>query len=71
MKFKHQLITACIVGFLLGGGASIARADDKPTWMQELPRVMCLKNQLWLVWVQSKYAVQVTGIFCTLTEDLV
>ena len=71
MKFKYQLITTCLVGFLLGGMSSFAKAEDKPSWMQELPKIMCLKNQLWLVWVKSEYAVQVTGIFCSLKEDLV
>lgn len=71
MKFKNQLITTCLVGFLLGGMSSFAKAEDKPSWMLELPKVMCLKNQLWLVWVKSEYAVQVTGVFCSLKEDLV
>lgn len=71
MKFKHQLITACLVGLLLGGGTSLARAASQPTWMIELPKILCLKNQLWLVWVKSEYAVQVEGIFCSLKGDLV
>ena len=69
MKFKHQLITTCLVGFLLGGMSSFAKAEQ-PSWMIELPKIMCLKNVVWLVWVKSEYAVQVEGIFCSLKGDL-
>lgn len=68
MKFKQLVVSSCFVIMLV---LTPTHAADRPSWLIELPRVMCLKNQLWLVWKTSEYAVQVTGIFCSLTEDLV
>ena len=70
MKFKRQILITVLSVFLLGGAVSIAKAEQ-PSWMLEIPRVVCLKNKLWIVWIASKYSVQVKGIFCSMDEDLV
>lgn len=67
MKFKHQLITACLVGFLLGGGVSLAKADESTDW---LPSVVCKDNKVHVVFTKQNFYMRVNNIFCTYIEDL-
>lgn len=67
MNFKKIFLSLVLTSLLI----TPSIANERPAWMIELPRVMCLKNKLWIVWPNSQYAVQVTGIFCSLSEDLV
>lgn len=68
MKFKTQAISTCVIGLLLGGSISIARADDTTDW---LPDVVCKQNTVYVVFKQHKLTMKVNGIFCTYNEDLV
>jgi hypothetical protein len=68
MIFK-KIFVAVILIFCIFSVPTTAK--DRPTWLIELPRVMCLNNKVWLVWVQYEYPIQVTGIFCSLDEDLI
>lgn len=36
MKFKTQAISTCIIGLILGGSISIAKADDDTSWLPSL-----------------------------------
>lgn len=67
MNFKNIFASIVLASLLIAPSI----ANEKPSWMIELPRVMCLKNKLWIVWPNSNYAVRVTGIFCSLDEDLI
>lgn len=67
MNLKNIFVLLVLASLLI----TPSIANEKPSWMIELPKVMCLKNKLWIIWSNSQYAVQVTGIFCSLDEDLI
>lgn len=67
MKFKTQAISTYIIGLLLGGFISIAKADDT-AW---LPSVICKENRVFVVFTKQNFYMKVNNIFCTYNEDLV
>ena len=69
MKFKHQIIATCLVGFLLGGASSFTRAEGLT--QAHLPEVLCVQHKVILLWESLGIALQVQGIFCSSEEDIV
>ena len=69
MKFKHQILVSCLVGFLLGGASSFTRAEGLT--QAHLPEVLCLQHKVVLLWETLGVALQVQGIFCSSDEDIV
>ena len=67
MKFKTQAISTCIIGLLLGGFISIAKADDT-AW---LPSMICKENRVFVVFTKQNFYMKVNNIFCTYTNELV
>jgi hypothetical protein len=68
MKFKNQLITACVTGLLIGGTISTVKADETQDW---LPSVICKDNRVYVVFTKQSFYIKVNNIFCTYNEDLV
>ena len=68
MKIK-QLAIAIFFAFMVLIPPTYA--SIRPSWLVELPEVMCIENKVWLLWKSVDFAIKVTGIFCTLTKDLV
>lgn len=68
MKFKTQAISTCIIGLILGGCISIARADESTDW---LPSVICKENKVFVVFTKQNFYMKVNNIFCTYSDELV
>jgi hypothetical protein len=72
MKLTKQLLLSCILGLTLGATSGLAKAEPNTKDFNPEPfKVVCVKNSLYLVWEHRDLVVQIKGIFCSNTEDLV
>jgi hypothetical protein len=64
---KNKLIVFLVFALFATGAVS----QRIPSWMVELPTVLCLENRIYVVWHKSELYLKVNDIFCSNNEDLV